>query len=54
MDTYPSVEGFRCGKYCLVFCAFHISVGLDEVVPISIAVIEVYNMVERGVPKYGL
>ena len=28
--------------------------SLDEAVPFSYAVIELYNIVEMGVPKYGL
>ena len=41
-------------KYCAVVCACHLSSGLDEAVPIFLAVIEVSNMVERDVPNYGL
>ena len=48
------MEGFRYGKYCVVVCDCFPSSGLDEAVPIFLALIEVCNMVDRSVPKYGL
>ena len=38
----------------VVVCDCHLSSGLDDAVPIVLSVIEVSNMVERGMPKYGL
>ena len=45
---------FRYGKYCVVVCACHLSIGLNEEVPIFLAVIKVSNIMERDVTKYGL
>ena len=39
---------------CVVVCACHLSSGLDEAVPIFLAVIDVSNMMDRDVSKYVL
>ena len=48
LDTYTCLEGFICGKDCVVVCAWHISSGIDETVPFFLAVIEVSNIRRRG------
>ena len=53
MDPQPCEERFGCVENCVVVCACFLSRGIDEAVPIFLAVIEVYNMMERGVPNYG-
>ena len=54
IGSLATCGGFWMHKTCVVVCACHLSSGLDEVVPIFLDLIEVSNMVERGVTKYGL
>ena len=54
MYPYPCTEEFRRRKDCALDYAYHISSNIDEAVPIFLAMIEVSNMVEKDVPKYGL